>query len=255
MGTKFYIDAFGPDKDALKQCIHKAFKLADADNEVNRVVLYSYTKENFSTVAEVLTENNVKKMLSQPIRFKECTKPVICLTERTYEKSSSYASSKKDVVICCHMNSDAIFKVEDCMSVKYIIALPWLKDDLNEWKARWHPQNLLNSQNEEEMNLVSNPILEIALREMDENMFNSKSLIHPNDEERCKTYIRAIHIYLPSVKPSEVKDFLVTNLDWKSSNAEKAGRLLQTLKEGRTFKGGRTTDLKKYYDDWVAKNV
>ena len=44
MNNKYYADAYGPDPKALVACIKKAFEIADEDDEVARVVFYSYTK-------------------------------------------------------------------------------------------------------------------------------------------------------------------------------------------------------------------
>jgi hypothetical protein len=47
MKNKFYADAYGPDLNALLACVKKAFEIADADDEIARVVFYSYTKKQF----------------------------------------------------------------------------------------------------------------------------------------------------------------------------------------------------------------
>ena len=77
---------------------------------------------------------------------------------------------------------------------------------------------------------------------------------HPDDVETCKTYIRAIHKYLPEASPSEVQNILVVELNWKSKDAAEVGELLQRLKEGRRFVGGQKTNLKEYYNCWKEKN-
>lgn len=78
--TRYYADAYGPDTKALAECIRKAFELADSDDEVERVVLYSYTKNNFMQVDKIFGANNVTQMFSCPMKFNECTKPIKCAT-------------------------------------------------------------------------------------------------------------------------------------------------------------------------------
>lgn len=248
--TKYYADAYGPDTKALAECIRKAFELADSDDEVERVVLYSYTKNNFMQVDKIFGADNVTQMFSCPMKFNECTKPIKCATEITYKKECEYRNNLKDVVVCCHMDSKAVFKVDDYMTAKYIIALSWTMEGLKKWKTRWHAQNVLESKTEESSKCVINPILQIALREMVNRMFNSKNLIHSDDEETCKTYIRTIHKYLPEVMSSDIEDILVTELGWENRNSSEVGELLQRLKDGRTFKGGQKTYLKEYYNHW-----
>ncbi len=248
--TKYYANACGADTKALIACVRKAFELADSDDEVERVVLYSYTKKNFMQVGKIFGEDNVNQMFSRPMKSKGCTKRIKCATERTYKKECEYKHTPKDVVICCHMDSKAVFKVDDYLNAKYIIALSWTMEGLKEWITRWHAQSVSGSKADNDSKREIDPILPKALREMDNRMFNSKSLAHPYDEETCKSYIRAIHKYLPEVTPSDIEDFLVTMLGWENRNTSKVGELLQRLKDGRTFQGGQKTHLKEFYNRW-----
>ena len=252
MKNKYYADAYGPDLNALIACVKKAFEIAEADDEVARIVFYSYTKNNFMQVGRVFGDENVDRMFTHSLRFSDCSKPIRCATVITYKKECEYRDSPKDIVVCCHMDSKDVFKVDDYRTAKYIIALSWTLDGLKEWKSRWSAENVMGESVEVEKT-PKNDILLTALREMDFRMFETKSLTHPNDEDTCKTYIRAIHKYLPSVEPSEVENILVTELGWENKNAFEVGELLQRLKEGKTFRGGQNTFLKEYYNRWKEK--
>lgn len=126
-------------------------------------------------------------------------------------------------------------------------------EGLKKWKTRWHAKNVLESKTDKSSKCEINPILQIALREMDNRMFNSKNLIHSDDEETCKTYIRTIHKYLPEVMPSDIEDILVTELGWENRNSSKVGELLQRLKNGRTFKGGPENLFKRILQSLEAR--
>ena len=254
MKNKYYADAYGVDMDALLACIRKGFELANSDDEIKRVVLYSYTKNNFMQISQIFGAEKVNQMFSRPLKFKGCFKPIICATEITYKKECEYKDTPKDVVICCHMDSKAVCKVDDYLTAKYIIALSWTLDGLKDWKLRWNVQNVSGKNDDKEQIKKVNPILEIALREMDNRMFNSKNFGHPDDEEVCKTYIRAIHKYLPEITPTDMENFLVSELGWENKNSAEVGKLLQRLKEGRTFQGGKKTYLKKYYNNWIQES-
>ena len=254
MKNKYFADAYGADLDALLACVKKAFEIAEADDEVARVVFYSYNKNNFMQVGRVFGDDYVDVMFTRPLKFNECSKPIRCMTAITYKKECEYRDSPKDVVVCCHMDSKDVFKVDDYRTAKYIIALSWTTDGLSAWKKRWNAQNVLEEEAEvETYTHPKNSLLMTALQEMDIRMFQTKNLGHPNDEETCKTYIRTIHKYMPEVMPSEVVDCLVTELGWENKNASEVGSLLQRLKDGRTFRGGQKTYLKEYFTRWKAK--
>ena len=85
MKNKYYADAYGVDMDALLACIRKGFELANSDDEIKRVVLYSYTKNNFMQISQIFGAEKVNQMLNENSwiidgnflnnateRFKEC---------------------------------------------------------------------------------------------------------------------------------------------------------------------------------------
>jgi len=254
MKTKYYADAYGPDQNALKACVNKAIELAQLDDEIQRIVIYSNTKKNFMQVDKLFGVENVNRMFSTPLVFDGIRTPFICATEITYKRECEYRDSPKDIVICCHMDSKAVFKVDDFRTAKYIIALSWTLDGLDDWKKRWNAQNVFSEEEESDKEKgTKTSLLEIALDEMDARMFGTKTMGHPDDVETCKTYIRAIHKYLPEASPSQVQNILTVELNWKSKDAAEVGELLQRLKEGRRFVGGQKTNLKEYYNRWKEK--
>ena len=247
MNNRYYANVLGADQRAILACLKKANEICAKDTDVNRIVFYSYTKNNFDTVARIFGPENVNRMFAQPLRFEGIGKPVQCLTERTYNDWSQETS----VVICCHMDSKAAQKVDDFRSAKYIIAVSWLKDGVAEWVKRWNAEYLYGDKIQEMKNEDDNQaLLRIALKKMDIRMFGSKDFHHPDDENTCKTFIRTIHKYMPEVTSSQIEDILVTELNWTSGNAAQVGELLDRLKSGRTFRGGDKTGLVQYFKDW-----
>ena len=249
MNNRYYANVQGADPNSIMACLKKANEICANDADVDRIVLYSYTKSNFNTVAQIFGDS-VDRMFSQPLRFKGIAKPVQCLTERTYKDWTQETS----IVICCHMDSKAVQKVDDYCSAKYIMAISWLKDGVTEWVKRWNAECIygdeIKDEKEEDDNLV---LLRIALKEMDIRMFESKDFHHPDDENTCKTYIRIINKYLPEVTSSQIEDILVTELNWSSANSAQVGELLDRLKNGRTFRGGDKTGWAQYFKDWKKK--
>lgn len=254
MKTKYYVDAYGPDENALVACVSKAIEIAQLDDEIQRIVIYSYTKKNLMQVNKLFGVELVNKMFSKPVDLDGIKVPIVCATEITYKRECEYRDSPKDVVICCHMDSKAVFKVDDFRTAKYIIALSWTLDGLDDWKKRWSAQNALSGEEGSgEENATGTSLLKIALDEMDTRMYGTKTMGNSDDIETCKTYIRVIHKYLPDVSPLQVQNILVVELNWTSKDAAEVGELLQRLKDGGRFVGGQKTNLKEYYNRWREK--
>lgn len=250
MNNRFYANVQGSDPDAILACLKKANEIIAKDSEITCIALYSYTKDNFATVAQIFGEDNVKRMFSYPLRFDGIAKPVRCLTARTYKDWHQQTS----IVICCHMDTEDVQKVDDYHSAKYVLAISWIIDGLAAWTNRWNAECIYGEEtktvNVDNDNLS---LLRIAMNEMDIRMFGSKDFHHLDDENTCKTYIRTIHKYMPEVTSSQIENILVTELKWSSGNAVKVGELLDRLKNGRTFQGGEKTGLAKYYKGWKEK--
>ena len=251
MNNRYYANVQGSIPEAIVACLRKAHEICADDPDVNGIVLYSYTKNNFYTVSQIFGADNVNKMLKQPLRFDGIFKPVQCLTERTYNDYSQQTC----IIICCHMDSKSVQKVDDFHSAKYIMAVSWLKDELAGWAKRWKAECVYGDeiQNEKKEDDNHQALLRIALKEMDTRMFESKDFHHPDDENTCKTYIRTIHKYLPAVTSSQIEDVLVTELSWTSGNASLVGDLLNRLNNGLTFRGGEKNGLQNYYKGWKEK--
>ncbi len=247
MSKKYYVRTIGANQDALVKCIKKAIELAEKDSETKRIVFYSYTKKEFDLLSKVIGEENVKKMLLSPLKFDNIPVPLLCTTKRTY-KSGLY-----DIVICCHMDSADVFVVDDKPFAKYIIGLSWTQNGLDEWIERWDAENLDTDDLHQATISTIEPLAKIALEEMDDRMFNTKCMGNSSDEETCKTYIRAINKYLPSLTPKDIQNYLVTELSWTNENAQKVGDLLDRLKQGKTFKGGAKVGLQNYFKNWKNK--
>lgn len=248
--NRYYANIQGPEPKAILACLKKANEICAKDPDVSCIVLYSYAKTNFNTVSQVFGNKVVERMFSQPVNINGIAKPIRCLTERTYKDYTQPTS----IVICCHMGSNDIQKVDDFYSAKYIIAISWLKNELHGWVKRWNAECVYGDELKKENTEIDNfALLRIALKEMDIRMFESKDFHHPDDENTCKTYIRALHKYMPEVTPSQIEDVLVTELNWTSANASQVGELLARLKNGRTFRGGDKTGLVKFYKGWKEK--
>lgn len=249
MNTKYFIETYGPKPDHLSAAVEMAIQIAHKDKEITGIVLYSYTKNNFMQVCEVFGEQNVQKMFKGPIRISNISVPFMCKTEQTYNPSSD----DKHIVVGCHLDANALYKLDDIPSAKYIIAIPWLPENTEPWIKRWNAIEFDvdgKIKNAQTTSTEKNTILRTALICMDNAMLNTKCLSHKSDEEECKTYVRAIFKYIPDASKEEIENILVTELQWKSVNAQEVGILFEKLKQGKKFNGGSTRNLKQIYENW-----
>ncbi len=252
MNTKFYIDTESNDDKAYLLAIKFACELAKNDNTIKRIVLYIYTKQCTGWFDRLFGHKIVKRLFNG-INFSDCPVPIRFETKLTY-KGSMYGSPS-DIVICCGINADDIFTIDDYHSVKYIIAIPWLRKLTDKWIKAW---NAIEISEKERVcsNKFPEPseIVKIAMQELSEMINMSTGISHPMDNYTAKTYIRVLHKYEPELNSDVVCSYLIRELNWDTKHAKDIEKLIETLNNGKYFLGGEKTGLQNYYKRWKGKS-
>lgn len=247
METKFYIDTEANDDDAYQLAMQFACELAKNDTDVKKIVLYIHTKQNTGWFDRLYGSDVVKKLFNG-MRFNDCPAIFKFETKLTYQKSQ-YGSGS-DVVICCGIDSDDILKIDDYHSVKYIIAIPWLKKLTEKWIKTWNAKEISGKENTEEQFPEPSPIVKLAMQELTNSINITTGINHPMDNDRAKTFIKSLHKYEPELNSDLVGAYLVRELNWDTRHAKDIEKLIETLNAGRYFRGGQKTGLQNYYKRW-----
>ena len=251
MDTKFYIDTQGNDDKAYQSAMRYACdELSKKDAEIKKIVLYIHTKKNTGWFDRLYGSDVVKKLFNGSLlKGFSCTVPFKFETKLTYKKYQYQYSSGTDVVICCGINADDILKIDDYHSVKYIIAIPWLKTSVEKWIRTWNAKKISGKENDEKYPEPS-PIVQLAMRELTTEINMTTGIVHPHDNHMAKTFIKSLHKYEPELNADSVRAFLVRELHWDTRHAKDVEKLIETLNDGRYFKGGQKTGLQNYYKRW-----
>lgn len=73
------------------------------------------------------------------------------------------------------------------------------------------------------------------------------------DNDRCKTYLRALNKYNYELNPIKIKSYLVANLNWDNRHAEDVIKLIEKLNSGSYFMGGEKTGLQNHIKRWKSR--
>lgn len=246
MNSKFYVHTEGNDDNSYKLAMQFAVELAKKDSSIKRIVLYIHTKNNTGWFERLFDSQMVKQLFSG-YKFSDCPVPFKFETKITY-KNAIYGNSS-DIVICCGMDSDDLLKIDDYRSVKYMIAIPWLLNLSDKWIKTWNPDEISGNKVETKVSEPSE-IVKLAMKNLTSTINNSTGISHPLDNDRAKTFIRALHKYEPELNADIVGAYLIRELNWQSKHAKDIETLINTLNNGKFFKGGETKGLQNYYKDW-----
>ncbi|AZB17627.1 hypothetical protein EG352_07525 [Chryseobacterium indologenes] len=250
MANNFYFfDTEGNDDESYDKALNFAEKLIKANKGLKRIIYLVPSKNSTGWLDRLYGVQTVKKMFNGVNLSGTAVK---IETIRTYTNSYNDPS---DIVICCGLNSEEIFKVQDYRQVDTIIAIPWQKENTDSWIKTAKAIKInedLSINKEVSSNAYPEPseIVKKAFKELTLVINTSTGINHPSDNARAKTYVRALHKYEPELNSDIVCSYLINAMGWKVSHADDIRKLIDTLNSGKYFKGGEKTGLQIHYKRW-----
>lgn len=240
---RYYIDTHGNDDNAYAEAIKKACEIAKSDLEISKVTILVHNKNTVGWFERLYT-NEVVKKLYLGVHFKDCSPLYKIETIRTYR--DSYKPS--EVLITCGLDLDEILKFEDYLSVKVIIAIPWVNDSIKKWVQTWSPIELRGKL---EIVAIQEPscIIKKALKDLTESINMSTGIKHSSDNDLAKTYILALHKH-ELLDPDVIQAYLLKALNWQSEFVNDVIKLVTTLNNNNYFQGGDRNNIDYHYERW-----
>lgn len=249
----YYFDTYGNDDDAYEKAFQYAVSVIKQNPELNRITFLVPSKNSTGWLDRIYGESTVKKLFNG-INYNG----VIVKIETIKTYKNNYGNAL-EILICCGLNSEEIFKAQDYMQVDTIIAIPWLKENTQSWintsNATKLNKDLKQEENSTEDNEYPEPseITKTALQELTNVINKSTGITHHMDNNRAKTYIRALHKYEPELSSDILCSYLVNELGWQVRHANDVRKLIDTLNNGKYFQGGEKTGLQNHYKRWKNK--
>jgi len=157
--------------------------------------------------------------------------------------------SEECVILAYGLTSSDLFKFENNQGVKAIIAHQWSKNEVEEW-AKSIEAIEINSNLKATKTNLPDLVVQNAFIDLTDSINMSTGLGHPSDEELCKSFLRALKKYNHYLNEIEIRSFLISDLGWDSEYAEEVLKFVRKINQGKSFKGGAKTGLKKYIDKW-----
>lgn len=255
MNNKYYADIEndGFNEEAYRNALLFAAKYAQEGTQITRIVCYVQTKRNTGYLEPFFSNDDIKRLLNGNVKVNGFTVPLTIETKDTYSRNKCNATGK-DIVLAFGMDLDDLEVLDDYDCANVIVAIPWLKERTMPWVERWNATEITGKPNQTTVPQLSlSDIAKVALQELSSCINRSTGISHHLDENRAKTYVRALHKYESSLDEKDVVSYLVSELNWTTAHANDVGKLVKTLNEGRYFQGGDKTGLQAHYKRWKEK--
>lgn len=244
---RYFNNNTGPIKENEIKALQKALEICDKENDIDDIILLIHTKNNTGYIERIFDTRNVKKLFSG-VKIDPKYPPIRIETVRTF--TDLYHS--KIVLVCFGLRSEEIYKYEDFESVVGIVAHQWVELDVKNWAKTY---GAIDIDTNEEIEKTEKPdlLVQNAFKDLTSSINMSTGIVHSDDNERCKTYIRALKKYNYEMNSQQVFSYLTSELNWDSDDANDVIKLIDKINSGGYFKGGAKTGLKSYIKRWQSE--
>jgi hypothetical protein len=241
---RFFNNNTGPIKENEIKAFQKALSICNSEKDVDSIILLIHTKNNTGYIERIFETRNIKKMFSG-IKIDPNYPPIRIETLKTF--NDNYQS--KYVVVTFGLRSEEIYKYEDFESVIGIVAHQWVEPDVKNW-AKTYGAIDIDTNQEIEKTKKPDLVIQKAFQDLTNAINMSTGIVHSDDNNRCKTYIRALKKYNYDLNSQEIFSFLTAELNWDSDDANDVIKLIDKVNSGGYFQGGEKTGLKYYIKRW-----
>jgi len=225
-----YVDAHGPDDDAVKLALAWAVRHAGEHGQ-RRVMLFTATLSQVDSLANVLGLNPARLRKNKTFSLGGATVDVV--TER-------HASTRRPdgPVVGLWVDDRQIEKRLDGLDAPALCVVPWNRADIDQWKTNWNPTDLRTGEAAEQLTTIGNPVVEAAMRSLTMAVNLSTGLSHPSDKEAAVQTFRLLRDAGEGFQPSEVQAWAVRN-GWRPRHARELAEVAQAIIDRRPIRGGR----------------
>lgn len=234
----------GPIKENELRVISKAVEICNQIADIEEVIMLIHTKSNTGYFQRIFDISNTNQFFSGVKIHQEL--PIFkAETIRTF---NDFGRTKR-LLIAFGLRSEELFKYDSYYSVVAIIAHQWNDPEVIEWASAWGAIDIETNEPIDKGNLPD-IVVQNAFKDLTNSINMSTGINHHMDNEQCKTYLRALHKYNYELNPSQIRSYLISELNWDSDYVQDVIDLIDKLNAGSYFKGGSKTGLQHYIKEW-----
>lgn len=240
-----YIKSQGPNIQAIKKGLSWLISICNSTQKCNALLAF-LGKSQFRRVMSEVIDERVVKALAKGERIKLPNSPVelSLLTER--QRFYSWDGP----VLAIYPTKKLLDKIDGLFGVTHILVVPWYLEEIQFWIDTWSAHELGSPPPKAKKRLVSNPVVEEALRSLTARVNVSTGLSHPLDKASAIDLFKRLKAEGEYFDPNEVRAWLVAEGNWKPEHADEVAKVAKGIIEGKRLKGARRRwrkDIVKYW--------
>lgn len=236
---RFYVQAHGPDDDALKVGFRWLLGFA-RDHGHPRAAVFVPGLQQVENLGRAIGDAAARALKKdRSVSAGDVT------LELLIERKLPFAYDGP--LLAVWVDDKQLDKLDE-LCTPALCAIPWVRTDIDGWKSNWNPTDLRTGEAGGAEETVTNRVVAAALKSLTSTVNLGTGLGHPSDKASAVHMFKALKKAREEFDPDQVRAWAVRH-GWRPDDARDLSELAQKVKEGRAVRGG---SRKMWRDDIVA---
>lgn len=239
--TNHFINTHGPDENAIRQALD--WLLGNKKGQ-GFVAVHQYDNLTNGIIGDVIGKIHVRNLISRG-ETKFAGTRIFLVTQKKRVNDGNDLP-----LIAFHPSRKFLDELDSIPNVSAMLVVPWILEEVQPWIKTWNATELGTPAQSRKTPLVSNKVLEAALRSLNARVNRSTGIGHPSDREAAIQMFTILKGGRESFDPEEVKAWLIAEGGWQANYAEEVAELARGVLEGKKFRTGSPAWSENILESW-----
>jgi len=236
----YFIRAEGPDHDAVE----KAFRWLLENSKPKGFLAIALVGNLTGVIGDVLGERIVKALREEG-RVVISGIEIVLVTSRKIIYDGENAP-----LLAIYPRGKYLDELDSIPNVSAMLVVPYIMKEIELWIKARSASELGVAQPPKELPLVSNKVVEAALRSLTARVNMSTGIAHPTDREATIQALMILKDAGETFVPDEIKAWLISKGGWRATDAQEVAEVAQKVLEGRRLRYGSPAWVPNILEIW-----
>ena len=229
MNDKFYISSNGSDEDSIRKGLEWLLKQCSTSGGIIAV----HQLSNLDGILSRILGDDVIKMLKKDYQSNISGSNIVLITD----KRMIYSAEKRPI-LALFPNTKLLDKLDSIDNLGNMLVVPWYDDEIKDWIKTRQAQELGKETTGKLESVLSNKVVEMALRGLTASINHSTGIAHPSDKSATVSMFKILRDYGEQCDLDEVYTWLIQSGKWKANTASEVVEIGKKIQQGKTVHGG-----------------
>jgi hypothetical protein len=240
-------EAGGDNQAQLKRAFGLAQEICKEGKEIESCVLYIPTQQNTAPLENLLGDKY--KEIGKGLKLFKDGPVIRILTDKTIQT----VGASDVIVISIYCRIESVKKVDGLHNCKAIIAIPFLKDELNDWASMWSAVRV-NEKGELEGFVDKQTISSSIVKNAVDEFPISLNISHNLGKDLVASKFKILRKHNIQYNTSEIASYLVSERGWTQESAEEVKKLGDKINDGKRIQAGSPENDEQAIERWKNNN-